>query len=139
MPLKRRIYWLSIVLLFLLAISIIGCSSGEAENALPGGIRTRLLVEAPTEPISAGSSITVRSRTESVKPGVSHVELYAVQLPSGQENVLIRSDAAPFNQTVFSAMQVFTPLEPGPYVIKVVGYNKLGQPSESEYISFDVE
>jgi hypothetical protein len=75
-----------------------------------------------------------------VQNGVSHVELYAVQSPEGEEELLlIRSDPAPFDQTTFTVSQMFVPTRPGHYVIKVVGYNKLGQSAESDYIGFDVE
>ncbi|MCB0208726.1 MAG: hypothetical protein KDJ52_05335 [Anaerolineae bacterium] len=140
MPGKRHIsfYMWSIVIL-LLASFVTACSSNEPTRELPEGIRTQLLVKPPETALPVGSPLTVRSQTEAVTPGVSHVELYAVQLPSGEQDKLIRSDAAPFDQTTFTAAQRFTPIQPGHYVIKVVGYNRSGQSAESEYISFDVE
>lgn len=128
--------WLAIVLLTSL-IGLVACNSTETEPSRPERLQTWLLVEPPTAPLPADRPVTVRSRTQDPE-AVSHVELYAVELPSGQRNVLIRSDAAPFAQTTFTARQTFTPLQPGHYVIKVVGYNKQGQQAESDFIGFDV-
>jgi hypothetical protein len=130
----------SLLLLLLSLILLAGCDTQEAETA-EEGIHTWLLVRAPDGPLPAGKALTVKSRTEDIINGVSHVELYAVQLPASAErvNLLIRSDAAPFDQTTFTADQTFIPVQPGDYVIKVVGYNQLGQSDESEYISFRVE
>lgn len=140
--------------MLLLAVTTTACNVDETEPTVLDGVQTRLLVKPPETALPVGSPLTVRSITEALTPGVSHVELYAVQLPplppdeelenlSGDvdptRNVLIRSDAAPFDQTTFTAAQDFTPLRPGHYVIKVVGYNRLGQSAESEYISFTVE
>ncbi|HRV91108.1 MAG TPA: hypothetical protein P5526_02980 [Anaerolineae bacterium] len=140
MPAKRRAsgyFWSIVILLF--AMLVTACSSNEAPPDIPNGVRTQLLVKAPETSLPSGTPLNVRSRTEANSPGVSHVELHAVQLPSGQQDVLLRSDAPPFDQTTFTTMQEFTPIETGHYVIKVVGYNKLGQKAESAYISFDVE
>lgn len=130
----------SLLLLGLSLILLAGCDTQEAETT-EEGIHTSLLVRTPDGPLPAGKALTVKSHSEDINNGVSHVELYAVQLPASSEriNLLIRSDAAPFDQTSFTAEQTFIPVQPGDYVIRVVGYNKLGQSDESEYISFRVE
>ena len=149
MPGKRHIsfYMWSIVIL-LLTLFVAACSDNAPERELPNGVRTQLLVKQPETTLPVGTPLTVRSFTEAVTPGVSHVELYIVQLSSQEKgdivdlngpHKLIRSDAAPFDQTTFTAVQRFTPLTSGHYVIKVVGYNRSGTSAESEYISFDVE
>jgi hypothetical protein len=127
------------MLLLLITVGFISaCNSSEEPPSLPEGLRTWLLVGEPGVPLPAGRPVEVKSRSEDFQHGVSHVELYAVQLPNGRSNVLIRSDAVPFAQTGYTASQIFTPRQPGHYVIKVVGYNTIGQKAESEYISFDV-
>ena len=136
---RHKPFYLWGIIILLLATIVTACNGNETERDIPNGIQTKLLVEQPETALPIGSPLTVRSQTEAIKPGVSHVELYAVQLPSGEQDILIRSDAAPFDQTTFTAAQRFTPMEPGHYVIKVVGYNRLGQSTESEYISFEIE
>jgi hypothetical protein len=126
----------SILLIF--AGLVAACNFLESDTAAQPSVRTWLLVSAPDGPLPLNRPINVRSRTQDGQNLVSHVELYAVQLPSGEANVLIRSDAAPFQQTSFTASQVFVPTQPGHYVIKVVGYNRLGQSAESDFIGFDV-
>lgn len=139
MPTKRRAWgYFGSIVIVLFATIVTACSSNEAPPDIPDGIRTQLLVKAPDTSLPSGTPLTVRSLTEANSPGVSHVELHAVQLPSGEQDVLLRSDAPPFDQTTFTTMQEFTPMQPGHYVIKVVGFNKLGQKAESAYISFDV-
>lgn len=136
--LKRRyglIIWLSVVGLVLAA-----CLSSEpTATPLPDEMRIWLLTEVPTESLPANRPVEVRSRTQDFQYHVSHIELYAVELPSGERDVLIRSDPAPFQQTTFTAVQTFTPVQPGHYVVKVIGYNKRGEQAESEYIGFDIE
>lgn len=139
MPAKRRASgYLGSIVLLLVAVLFTACSN-EAPPDIPNGIQTQLLVKAPETALPSGTPLNVRSQTMANPPGVSHVELHAVQLPSGQQDVLLRSDAPPFDQTTFTTMQEFKPIQPGHYVIKVVGYNKQGQKAESTYISFDVE
>jgi hypothetical protein len=118
---------------------ITACAASDARKTPPPGIRTWLLVKAPEDPLPLNKPVNVRSRTEDGEAGVSHVELYAVELPLGEANVLIRSDAAPFDQTSFTANQIFVPTEKGHYVIQVKGYNRWGEKSESNIISFEVE
>jgi hypothetical protein len=129
----------SILILLVSVGLLVACSSNEAEPTSYEGVRTWLLVKAPDAPLEVNKPVTVKSRTEDSVHKVSHVELYAVQWPGGEEDLLIRSDPAPFDQTSYTASQTFTPKTPGHYVIKVVGYNKLGQNDESDYIGFDVE
>ena len=117
------------------------CRSSSEEtpaSAVPQGLNTSLLVRAPDTPLPVKKPIIVRSRTEDLQ-GVSHVELRAVQTPAGETDILIRADQAPFFQTSFTAAQTFTPLQPGHYVIKVVGYNVVGEHSDSDFIGFDVQ
>lgn len=141
MLVKRDLRWKlwSIGLLLLIGgVLLVACGPTESDTTDAASIHTWLLVRAPDGPLPASRPIDVISRTEDDN-GVSHVELYAVQLPTGEKNVLIRSDPAPFEQTAFTASQAFTPMQPGHYVIKVVGYNKLGQSAESDYIGFEVQ
>jgi hypothetical protein len=131
---------LGIILFLLFSVSFLAaCSSSEVEPTPYQGVRTWLLVKAPDNSLPIDKPVTVKSRTEDSVHKVSHVELYAVEWPGGDQQLLIRSDPAPFDQTFFTASQTFTPKTPGHYVIKVVGYNKLGESDESDYIGFDVE
>jgi len=141
MPVKKISIQLWVVLILLLSAgAVTACSASEAETSPAATrVRTWLLVKAPASPLPINKQINVRSRTEDSSAHVSHVELYALELPSGETNVLIRSDQAPFDQTSFTASQVFTPQQRGHYVIQVVGYNRRGEKSESNIISFDVE
>lgn len=145
MPTRRWIDSLGYSLLILLVGLLVGCNTEAAQTAQT--IHTRLLVRAPDIPLPISTPVTVKSRTEDIENGVSHVELYIVEFtppnepasPEKETNLLVRSDAAPFDQTAFTAEQTFIPTRPGDYVIKVVGYNKLGASAESEYISFRAE
>jgi hypothetical protein len=139
MPVKKIPIQLWIALILLLSAGVMtACRTTEAEPTLTPGVHTWLLVKAPEAPLPLREPVAVRSRTEDSQ-GVSHVELYAVELPSGETNVLLRSDRAPFAQTSYTAIQTFTPLQKGHYVIKVVGYNRRGESAESDLIGFDVE
>ena len=137
---------LLIVSLMLLSMGLLtACSSGAAEAANQEGLRTWLLVTAPEKPLPANKPVSVRSRTEDKTHQISHVELYVQEWPAPPQKtfqdqlLLIRSDAAPFAQTTWTVSQVFTPTQPGHYVIMVVGYNRLGQRTESSHLGFDVE
>jgi len=140
MPVKKYFYLrLGTILLLTLCLGVLmACSSAESDTTAQAGLRTWLLVRAPDGPLPAGKPLDVKSRSQDAQHGISHVELYAVELPTGQRDLLIRADKAPFQQTTFTASQIFTPLQAGHYVIKVVGYNNIGEKTESEYISFDV-
>ncbi len=133
---NKKYLW-GIVALGLILGLLVSCNKATPPPT-PQPLRTWLLVRAPDGPLPLNKPISVKSRTEDAI-GVSHVELYAVQLPTGESNVLLNSEAAPFAQTSFTASQTFIPTQKGHYVIKVVGYNKQGQSVESEYIGFDVE
>jgi hypothetical protein len=148
MPTRRWIISLGYSLLILLIslMLLVGCNTEDAQPV--NTIQTKLLVRAPDGSLPVGRPITVKSQTQDVENGVSHVELYVVKFtppaneaasPGEETNLLVRSDAAPFDQTTFTADQTFIPARPGDYVIKVVGYNKLGNSIESEYISFRAE
>jgi hypothetical protein len=130
--------WLLLGLWLGLTVFGLACRSTEPETTIPPGIRTQLLVRAPDRPLPVNRPVTVRSRIEDGN-GVSHIELYLVEMPSGERNVLVRADKAPFSQTSFTAAQTFTPRQKGHYVIKVVGYSRLGERDESDFIGFDVE
>ena len=144
---KRSITWqICLILACIFAATLMAaCVPGEAQPGVPTELKTWLLVRAPDNPLSPGKPVTVKSRSEAPTPGVSHIELYLVEFRSPDnnnlilDNILIRSDAAPFEQTVFTAEQPFTPIGPGHYVIKVVGYDKLGHRAESEFIGFTVQ
>lgn len=133
---------LGLIVLLWLSIGLI-TACGGTENQTKPNIQTILLVRAPDVSLPLNKPIEVKSRTDA-PGGVSHVELYAVEMPSGDKNVLIRSDpvspdATSFSQTTFTASQEFIPKQAGHYIIKVVGYNQLGEKSDSNYIGFDVK
>ena len=132
----RAVVFISVVFFSLLLTA--GCNTDNSQNEATPGLRTWLLVKAPDNALPTGKPVNVRSRTMDAVNKVSHVELYAIQWPTGQGELLIRSDPAPFDQTTFTASQIFTPTAPGHYVIKVVGYNKRGDKMESDYLGFDV-
>ena len=133
-------FWVILFSLLSMTIIFTACqgSAETSDSSTPEKLKAWLLVRAPDGPLPVNQPVTVRSRIEDGQ-GVSHVELYAAQMPTGETNVLIRSDQAPFAQTSFTASQTFTPLQQGHYVIKVVGYNVAGEWSESDFIGFDVE
>ncbi|MDX1521518.1 MAG: hypothetical protein R3264_07815 [Anaerolineae bacterium] len=133
---KQRIATIILTLgLGLLLVACLGSAESQTDGP-PEGVRTWLLVRAPETALPVNRPITVRSRTEAGHK-VSHVELYAVEMPGATE-VLIRADEAPFDQTSFTAEQTFTPIQTGHYVIKVVGYDHFGRTAESNFIGFDV-
>ncbi|HMQ51057.1 MAG TPA: hypothetical protein PKE64_24550 [Anaerolineae bacterium] len=135
---QRAIFVISSITLLLLVGVLTACSSEVTGQAIAGGIQVRLLVQPPTNPLPVGSVLNVRSLTESETP-ISHIELYALQLPSDAQNVLIRADAPALAQTNFTAMQRFTPQRAGNYVLRITAYNQAGQKAESNPISFTVE
>jgi hypothetical protein len=135
--------WMILALL-LVAGLVAACAAGEPETTTPDRIQIWLLVREPEVPLPVDRPVIVKSRSEAPLPGISHTELYLVELRAPDntlvlDNVLIRADAAPVEQTVFTVDQTFTPTVPGHYVIKVVGYDKEGQSDESEYIGFTVQ
>jgi hypothetical protein len=137
--------------LILGAVVVLGlltaCSQTQAETPTPEGVHIQLLVTSPSQPLPLNQPVNVISRTEDPTQQVSHVELYAVEWPSKEteggdgkgDELLVRSDAADFSQTVFTAYQRFVPTEPGRYGIKVVGYNKLGYSAVTGTVEFEVE
>lgn len=124
-----------------------GCSQAGADTPTPEGIQIELLVTTPSQPLPVNQPLNVISRTEDPTQQISHVELYAVKWPSQETEgrtgtgaeLLLRSDAADFAQTAFTAHQRFIPTEPGRYGIKVVGYNKLGHSAATEELEFEVK
>jgi len=139
----RRRLWMILMLLWIVSFTA-ACDFTAPDEAEGDAIHTWLLVRAPDTPLPVGRPITVKSRSEAPLPGISHTELYLVEFRTPDNalvfsNVLVRADAAPFAQTVFTADQVFTPTAAGHYVIKVVGYDRVGRSDESEYIGFSVE
>jgi|GEM_PF-1358873 len=145
-PISLRLW--GILILVLSTGLLTTCSgSSDAETlatvTISEELRTWLLSEAPHNALPAGQPVSVRSRSEDAQHEISHVELYLVEFrPEGSNEIirdlLIRSDAAPFQQMSFTALQPFTPRLPGHYIIKVKGYNKIGESSESETLSFVV-
>ena len=139
---RRKIFAWPLWFIFLVSAGLLTACSSSSAGPTPTpyqGVQTWLLVKAPDNPLPLGQPVTVKSRTEDSRYRVSHAELYAVQWPGGTNELLIRADAAPFDQTSYTAAQTFTPNQKGHYVIKVVGYNKIGESAESDYIGFDVE
>ena len=134
-----RSFFVGLSLLLLLGFLLTACNDLFGADGSGQTIYTQLLVTAPDHALPQNRAIEVKSRTQDAEYYVSHVELYAVELPLGERDVLIRSDPAPFQQTTFTVSQPFVPTQPGHYVIKVVGYNKLGQKMESNFLGFDVE
>jgi hypothetical protein len=142
---NRQMRWRgwTIFVVLMAGLMMTACNLTTTDTAKAQELRTWLLVSPPDTPLPCNKPVNVRSRTQDVENFVSHVELYAVELPAApgnaaEENVLVRADAAPFQQTTFTASQLFIPKRPGHYVIKVIGYNKLGDRAESDYIGFDV-
>ena len=141
-PIPLRLWGIIILVLSISLLTTCG-SSDDAETTVSKEFSTWLLVREPDNSLLAGQPINVRSRSEDAVNGISHVELYLVEFqPEGSPDVtrdlLIRSDAAPFEQTSFTASQIFTPRQSGRYAIKVKGYNKIGDSRESEILSFVV-
>lgn len=130
----------SMVAILFILIGSSGCGQTPASSTVQNeqGLRTWLLVRAPEKPLLLDQPVVVKSQTEDAS-GVSHVELYAVQLPNGENNLMLDSQQAALNQTAFTAEQTIIPAQRGHYAIKVVGYNKLGERAESETISFEVQ
>lgn len=141
---NRQMRWqVWTILVIVIAGLMTACNLTTSDTAKAQKLHTWLLVSPPETPLPCNKPVNVRSRTQDAANFVSHVELYAVELPAApggvpEENVLVRADAAPFQQTTFTASQLFIPKRPGHYVIKVIGYNKLGDKAESDYIGFDV-
>ena len=147
---RKEIFDLQPGLILLVAVVLgflTACSQTGTETPTPEGVRVQLLVTSPSQPLPINQPVNVISRTEDAKQQVSHVELYAVEWPSKETEVeagkrdelLLRSDAADFAQTVFTAHQRFVPTEPGVYKVKVVGYNKLGYSAATENLEFEVK
>ena len=145
----RKYATLSILSMVILLFSfglMTACSGNQ--QTVEQKFQTNLLVAEPATSLTAGEQYNIKSRTQAPTYGVSHVELYVVEfVPLGgtpsdvatqlpYQNVLISSQAAPYNQTIFTADQQFIPRQPGEYLIKVVGYNKIGESSESQYLRF---
>ncbi len=119
----------------LLAVGLLtACRQSES---LPD-IETTLLVGAPDHALPANKPIIVKAQVVASE-GVSHAELYWGPA-TGTDMLLIRADAPqPFAYpTTYVVSQQFTPLQAGDYVIKVVGYNRLGVADTSDYLSFKV-
>jgi len=117
---------------------VTACAASDERPTPAPELRTWLLVRPPDAPLPANQPVVVRSRTQGDQE-ISHVELYAVELPSGDKNVLLRADRPPFPQTTFTVSQSFTPVQPGTYVIKVMGYNVQGTPAVSDFLGFEVK
>lgn len=133
------------LILLLSVVLIAACNTTPAEVCTASEVpETVLLVREPAGPLPVNRPVTVKARTKDAKCGVSHIELVAVELPpntQGQSfaNVLIRADAPPFEQTTFTAEQTFVPTHSGDYLIKVKGYNLVGNWQESASIRFTAQ
>ena len=129
-----------------LSFGLTTACSGNNEAPLPKEFQTRLLVTEPLQPLSVNEMYTVRSRVEAPESGVSHVELYVVELTAttGEiqaANILVSSQAPQplgVTTTVFNAEQLFIPKQPGEYAIQVMGYDKAGEARPSEFLRFEV-
>ncbi len=148
MPLKKyaRVFLAILVILLLFSLGLATACSSFGGSQTDMGLQTWMLVRAPDGPLPANRPITVKSRTRDPQNHLSHVELYAVEMPvqdnaasTQKVDLLIDTQFVPFEQTTFTANQTFIPVWRGEYVIKVVGYNTGGQKSESEYIRFAVQ
>jgi hypothetical protein len=149
MSLKKYSRPLIILILILVLVSLglaSACSTGGSGTAADEGLKTWMLVRAPDSPLPANRPVTVKSRTRDPNNHLSHVELYAVEIPTTDNpgatqtvNLLIDTQIVPFEQTTFTANQTFIPAAVGEYVIKVVGYNNNQEKTESEYIRFAVQ
>ena len=132
------------ILVVIIALGLLtACSQTGTETPTPEGVQIELLVTTPSQPLPVNQPLNVISKTEDPAQQISHVELYAVKWPSmeteGGTELLLRSEAADFAQTVFTAHQRFVPTEPGRYGIKVVGYNKLGHSATTAELEFEVK
>jgi len=138
--------FLSIAVLALVGLGLAtGCTSSKTAQT-DTGLRTWMLVRAPDAPLPVNQPVVVKSRTRDPNHHLSHVELYAVDIPAADAagstktvNLLVDTQFVPFEQTTFTANQTFIPSASGEYLIKVVGYNVNGEKSESEYIRFAVQ
>lgn len=141
-PISLRLWSILILVLSIGLLTTCG-SSDVVEPTISEEFRTWLLVREPENSLPAGQPVDVRSRSEDARYGISHVELYLVEFQPNDSNevirdLLVRSDATPFQQTSFTVSQIFTPRQSGRYVIKVKGYNKIGESEETKTLSFVV-
>jgi hypothetical protein len=135
--------WSILILAMCLGL-ITACGNGETTPQLESGLYTKLLVGTPNGPLPVNRPLMVQSRVQDIDNGVSHAELYVIEIrPEDSEAVttqdlLITSSVAPFDQLAFTASQTFVPQQAGDYLIKVRGYNQLGEWVDSEYLGFSV-
>ncbi|RMF04349.1 MAG: hypothetical protein D6768_03405 [Chloroflexi bacterium] len=133
------------LILLLLLLPMVACNTTPDETCTGSEVpETVLLVREPAGPLPVNRPVTVKARTKDAKCGVSHIELVAVELPPNNQgqtfaNVLVRADAPPFAQTTFTAEQTFVPTQRGDYLIKVKGYNLVGNWQESASIRFTAQ
>ena len=128
-----------LVILGIIVLSLgLSCNSGS--DTPEKEFETRLLVRAPDQPLPVNKPVKVISRTDDPDNDISRIELVLVYTPHPEDNNLVVGvKPAPDGQTVLTAEQLFIPLMAGDYVVKAVGYNKLGEYTVSEAISFTTQ
>ncbi len=116
--------------------TILSCSSNNEPEKV---FETRLLVRAPDKPLPVNRPVKIISRSDDPNNEISRIELVLVSTPNGEKDLIAGVTPAPDGQTILTAEQEIVPLMAGDFVVKAVGYNKLGEQTESEYISFTVQ
>jgi len=126
--------------LLILGIAVLSVMLSCSSNTEPEKVfETRLLVRAPDQPLPVNRPVKIISRSDDPNNEISRIELVLVSTPNGEKDLIAGVSPAPSGQTVLTAEQEIVPLMPGDFVVKAVGYNKLGEQTESEYISFTVQ
>ena len=115
---------------------LLSCSSNNEPEKV---FETRLLVRAPDQPLPVNRPVKIISRSDDPNNEISRIELVLVSTPGGEKDLIAGVTPAPDDQTVLTAEQEIVPLMPGDFVVKAVGYNKLGEHTESEYVSFTAQ
>ena len=134
-----RTKYVVLVILGIVILSL-GLSCSSDSDTSEKEFETRLLVRAPDQPLQVNKEVTVTSLADDPDNEISRIELVLVSTPYLEDkNLVVGVSPAPDGQTVFTAKQKFVPLMVGDYVVKAVGYNKLGEYTVSETISFTTQ